>query len=174
MHIVNSKDPLPTDTLQACLSSEAVLLGAVGGPSFDGLPKHFARRAGLLRIRRSSAFLPICGRLCAFRARRLFSVAPEVVHGMDVLIVRELLGGLYFGEPRSIKGRPDNRVAMDTMRYGEPEIERIAHVAFELARSRRRKVTSVDKANVLDCSRLWRDVVTRVGQNYPDVKLSHM
>jgi 3-isopropylmalate dehydrogenase len=93
---------------------------------------------------------------------------------MEVLIVRELLGGLYFGEPRSTEGLPGHRSAVDTMRYSEAEIERIAHVAFELAGSRRRKVTSVDKANILDCSRLWRDVVTRVAQNYPGVKLSHM
>ncbi len=99
---------------------------------------------------------------------------PEVVRGTDVMIVRELLGGLYFGQPRSTQGAPGKRSAIDTMTYGEPEIERIAHMAFGLARSRRRKVTSVDKANVLDCSRLWRDVVTRVGQQYADVKLSHM
>ncbi len=99
---------------------------------------------------------------------------PEVVHGTDVLIVRELLSGIYFGQPRQTEGPAGNRSALDTMRYSEPEIERIAHVAFELACSRRRKVTSVDKANVLDCSRLWRDVVTRVAQQYPDVKLSHM
>jgi len=88
--------------------------------------------------------------------------------------VRELLGGIYFGEPRSTQGAAGNREALDTMRYTEPEIERIARMAFELARTRRRKVTSVDKANVLDCSRLWRDVVTRVAQEYPDVTLSHM
>ena len=99
---------------------------------------------------------------------------PEVVRGTDILIVRELLGGIYFGEPRLTQGPPGNRTATDTMRYGEPEIERIAHVAFELARTRRRKVTSVDKANVLDCSRLWREVTTRVGHEYPDVALSHM
>ena len=98
----------------------------------------------------------------------------ELVRGTDVMIVRELLGGIYFGEPRNTTGAPGNRVAIDTMRYGEAEIERIAKVGFELARSRRRKVTSVDKANVLDCSRLWREVVSQVGQQYPDVKLNHM
>ena len=90
------------------------------------------------------------------------------------MIVRELLGGIYFGEPRVTKGTAGNREALDTMRYTELEVERIARMAFELARTRRRKVTSVDKANVLDCSRLWRDVVTRVAQDYPDVKLAHM
>ena len=90
------------------------------------------------------------------------------------MIVRELLGGIYFGKPRSTQGAPGTRAAIDTMAYGEAEIERISRVAFELARSRRRKLTSVDKANVLDCSRLWRDVVTQIGQHYPDVKLNHM
>jgi 3-isopropylmalate dehydrogenase len=98
----------------------------------------------------------------------------DLVRGADVMIVRELLGGIYFGEPRSTQGAPGNRVAIDTMRYAEPEIERIAKVGFELARSRRGKVTSVDKANVLDCSRLWRAVVAQVGQQYSDVKLNHM
>jgi 3-isopropylmalate dehydrogenase len=97
----------------------------------------------------------------------------EVVRGTDVLIVRELLGGIYFGEPRSTEGAAGSRVAIDTMRYREPEIERIARVAFELAQSRLRRVTSVDKANVLDCSRLWREVVTRVAQQYPEVQLRH-
>ncbi len=96
-----------------------------------------------------------------------------MVRGADILIVRELLGGIYFGEPRSTEGAAGSRVAIDTMRYGEAEIERIARVAFELAQSRRRLVTSVDKANVLDCSRLWRDVVTRVAQEYPTVQLRH-
>jgi 3-isopropylmalate dehydrogenase len=98
----------------------------------------------------------------------------EVVRGTDMLIVRELLGGIYFGEPRLIHGAAGERSATDTMRYSEPEIERIARVAFDLARGRRRKVTSVDKANVLDCSRLWRDVVNQVAKLYPDVELSHM
>src|SRR6476620_7237055 len=154
--LLSSKDPLPADTAQSCLASGAVLLGAVGGPSFDNFPSH-------LRPALCFAALEDCSPLRA-----------EVVRGTDVLIVRELLGGIYFGEPRSTQGPAGNRVALDTMRYGEPEIERIAHVAFGLARSRRRIVTSVDKANVLDCSRLWREVVTQVGQQYSDVKLNHM
>jgi len=95
------------------------------------------------------------------------------VRGTDIMIVRELLGGAYFGQPRSIEGAPGSRVAVNTMRYGEPEIERIARVAFELAMKRKHKVLSVDKANVLECSRLWREVVTRVGKDYPEVKLGH-
>ncbi len=97
----------------------------------------------------------------------------EVVKGTDILLVRELLGGLYFGQPRSLAGEAGSRQALNTMRYGEAEIERIARVAFELARGRKRKVLSVDKANVLECSRLWRDVVTGVGAQFPDVKLAH-
>jgi 3-isopropylmalate dehydrogenase len=96
------------------------------------------------------------------------------VRGTDILIVRELLGGLYFGEPRSVTGREGSRVAVNTMQYGEEEIERIARIAFELARGRRSKVLSVDKSNVLECSRLWREVVSRVGEDNPDVQFSHM
>ncbi len=171
----HSKDPLPDDTLQACLSSEAVLMGAVGGPAFDGLPKHLRPEAGLLRIRRElGVYANLRPAICFAALEDCSPLRAEIAHGMDVLIVRELLGGLYFGQPRSIEGPPGHRAAVDTMQYGEQGIERIARVAFDLARSRRRKVTSVDKANVLDCSRLWRDVVTRVGQGYADVKLSHM
>jgi 3-isopropylmalate dehydrogenase len=172
---VSSKDPLPADTLQTCLASGAVLLGAVGGPAFDGLPKHLRPEAGLLRIRRElGVYANLRPAICFPAIEDCSPLRAEVAHGMDVLIVRELLGGLYFGEPRSIQGEPGHRFAVDTMQYGEPEIERIARMAFELARGRRRKVTSVDKANVLDCSRLWREVVTRVAQDFPDVKLAHM
>jgi 3-isopropylmalate dehydrogenase len=97
----------------------------------------------------------------------------EVVRGTDIMIVRELLGGTYFGQPRSIEGEPGARAAVNTMRYSEPEVDRIARVAFDLAMKRKRKVLSVDKANVLECSRLWREVVTRIGKEYPEVKLGH-
>src|SRR5712692_909749 len=173
--LLSSKDPLPNDTLQACLSSGAVLLGAVGGPSFDSFPGHLRPESGLLRLRRElGAFANLRPAVCFPALEDCSPLRPEVVRGTDIMIVRELLGGIYFGEPRLIQGPTGNRTATDTMRYGEQEIERITHVAFELARSRSRKVTSVDKANVLDCSRLWREVVTRVAQDYPDVKLSHM
>ncbi len=167
-------DPLPADTVQACLASGAVLLGAVGSPAFDHKPGHLRPEAGLLRIRRElgayanlrpAVFFPALEDTSPLRA--------EVVRGTDIMIVRELLGGAYFGSPRSIEGEPGSRVAVNTMRYSEQEIERIARVAFELAMKRRRKVLSVDKANVLECSRLWRDVVTRVGKDYPEVKLGH-
>ncbi len=173
--LLSSKDPLPADTLQACLSSGAVLLGAVGGPSFDSFPSHLRPERGLLRLRRElGVFANLRPAVCFAGLEDCSPLRSEVIRGTDVLIVRELLGGIYFGEPRATTGSPGNRSAIDTMTYGEPEIERIAHVAFELARGRRRKVLSVDKANVLDCSRLWREVVTRVGLDYPDVKLSHM
>src|SRR5256884_912445 len=173
--LLRSNHPLPDDTIHSCLASGAVLLGAVGGPSFDKFPKHLRPESGLLRLRRElGAFANLRPAVCFPALEDCSPLRPEVVRGTDVLIVRELLGGIYFGEPRSTQGAAGNREALDTMRYTEPEIERIVRMAFELARTRRRKVTSVDKANVLDCSRLWRDVVTRVAKEYSDVKLSHM
>jgi len=169
-----TNDPLPADTIQACLSSSAVLLGAVGSPAFDKNPGHLRPEAGLLRIRRElgayanlrpAVFFPALEDSSPLRA--------EIVRGTNIMIVRELLGGAYFGQPRSIQGDPGSRVAINTMRYAEHEVERIARVAFELAMKRKKKVLSVDKANVLECSRLWRDVVTRVGKDYPEVKLAH-
>jgi 3-isopropylmalate dehydrogenase len=173
--LVKSDDPLPSDTLQACLSSNAVLLGAVGGPAFDGYPGHLRPERGLLKLRQQLGVFANLRPAAVFRALEDGSpLKREIVHGTDMLIVRELLGGIYFGEPRLIQGAAGERSATDTMRYTEPEIERIAHVAFDLARGRRRKVISVDKANVLDCSRLWREVVNRVARLYSDVDLSHM
>lgn len=167
-------DPLPPDTTAACLSSSAVLLGAVGSPAFDHNPPHLRPETGLLRIRRElGAFANLRPAVLFPAVEDCSPLRPELVRGTDMLIVRELLGGAYFGQPRSIEGSPGSRVAINTMRYGEDEIERIARVAFELAMKRRRKVLSVDKANVLECSRLWREVVTRVGKDYPEVKLGH-
>ena len=173
--LLSKNDPLPPDTIQSCLSAGAVLLGAVGGPAFDKFTAALRPEKGLLRLRKAlGVFANLRPATCFPALEGCSPLRTEVVRGTDVLIVRELLGGIYFGEPRSTQGSAGNRVAIDTMRYGEPEIERIARVAFELARLRRRKVTSVDKANVLDCSRLWREVVTRVAQEYADVQLSHM
>jgi 3-isopropylmalate dehydrogenase len=172
--IRDHNDPLPDDTLRACLESDAVLLGAVGDPAFDGYPTNLRPEAGLLRLRRG------LGAFANLRPARLFPalvdsspLRPEVVKGTDVLIVRELLGGLYFGEPRGEREADGVREAINTMRYSVPEIERIARVAFDLARLRRRKVTSVDKANVLESSKLWREVVIGVAADYPDVNLEH-
>ncbi|HXG92308.1 MAG TPA: 3-isopropylmalate dehydrogenase [Blastocatellia bacterium] len=172
--LASDNDPLPQRTIESCLSSDAVLLGAVGHPDFDNHPMHLRPEAGLLRLRRElQGFANL-------RPARLFPALAdssplkrETVEGTDVLIVRELLGGLYFSQPRGIDEAGEIRAAVNTMRYSEPEIERVARVAFELARTRRKKVTSVDKANVLECSRLWREVVTRVAQDYPDIALEH-
>ncbi len=169
------EDPLPVDTLQACLSSSAVLMGAVGNPAFDHYPNHLRPEAGLLRLRRElGAYANLRPAICFPALEDSSPLRAELVRGTDIMIVRELLGGLYFGEPRSIAGSPGSRVATNTMTYDEPAIERIARVAFELAMKRRGKVLSVDKANVLECSRLWREVVIRCAKDHPGVQLSHM
>src|SRR5208282_529846 len=150
-----TNDPLPAETVQACLSSSAVLLGAVGSPAFDHNPGHLRPEAGLLRLRRElGAYANLRPAICFPALEDCSPLRPEIVRGTDIMIVRELLGGLYFGEPRSIQGEPGARVATNTMTYGEPAIERIARVAFDLAMKRHKKVLSVDKANVLECSRL--------------------
>ncbi len=173
--LLASEDPLPPDTLQACISSSAVLLGAVGAPSFDNLPAHLRPEAGLLRLRRElGAFANLRPAICYPALEDCSPLRAEVVRGTNILIVRELLGGLYFGEPRLLHGPTGDRAATNTMRYHEPEVQRIARIAFDLARTRRHSIVSVDKANVLECSRLWREVVTEIGRDYPDVKLSHM
>ncbi|HEV3513810.1 MAG TPA: 3-isopropylmalate dehydrogenase [Candidatus Sulfotelmatobacter sp.] len=169
-----TNDPLPADTIQACLSSAAVLLGAVGSPAFDHNPGYLRPEAGLLRLRRELGAYANLRPAVFFPALEDCSpLRVEIVRGTDIMIVRELLGGAYFGQPRSIEGSAGARVAINTMRYGEDEIERIARVAFELALKRKKKVLSVDKANVLECSRLWREVVTRIGKEYSEVKLGH-
>lgn len=173
--LLASDDPFPKDSLEACIGAGAVLLGAVGGPAFDKYPPHLRPESGLLRLRRElGVFANLRPAFCFDALVESSPLRPELVRGTDMLIVRELLGGIYFGEPRLIHGPTGSRIATDTMRYTEPEIERIARVAFELAQTRRKKVLSVDKANVLDCSRLWRDVTNRVAKTFPDVALSHM
>jgi 3-isopropylmalate dehydrogenase len=173
--LLASNDPLPADTLQACLASSAVLLGAVGGPAFDKYPSHLRPEAGLLRLRRElGVFANLRPATCLPGLEKCSPLRAEVVRGTDLVIVRELLGGIYFGEPRETKGATGSRIATDTMRYAEFEIERIAHIAFRMAQARKRKLMSVDKANVLDCSRLWRSVVNSVARHYPDVALTHM
>ena len=169
-----ANDPLPPDTLQTCLKSSAVLLGAVGSPEFDKNPGHLRPEAGLLRIRRElGAYANLRPAVFFSALEECSPLRPELVRGTDIMIVRELLGGAYFGEPRSIEGDPGARVAVNTMRYAENEVERIARVAFDLARKRKKRVLSVDKANVLECSRLWREVVTRIAKDYSEVTLAH-
>lgn len=165
--------PLPESTLQACLNSDAVLLGAVGAPEFDNLSREQRPEAGLLRLR--SALGGFANLRPAVSYQGIVDCSPlrrAKVEGADVLIVRELLGGLYFAEPRGFSANGES--AYNTMSYSVKEIERIARVAFDQARMRRKKLTSVDKANVLETSQLWRRTVTEVAQAYPDVKLEHM
>lgn len=162
---------LPPETLRACLDSNAVLLGAVGDPSVDHLPASQRPEAALLTLRRElGAFANLRPARCEDALVDATPFKPERIWGADVLTVRELLGGLYFGEPRSLA----DDEAFNTMRYTRHEIERVARVAFAEARRRRRLVTSVDKANVLETSRLWRSAVIAIAAEYPDVRLEHM
>lgn len=166
----NGSGPLPDATREAALHADAVFLGAVGDPSADHEPPHRRPEAGLLALR---AALGVYANLRPVRMHPALAAAsplrPERLAGTDLLVVRELLGGLYFGTPR---GR-DETSAYDTMRYTRAEIERIAHVAFRAARTRRHQVLSVDKANVLETSRLWRETVIAVAQEYPEIRLEH-
>ena len=168
--------PLPQSTIDLAKAADAILLGAVGGPKYDTLPRELRPEQGILGIRKAlSLFANLRPALLYPELAASSTLKPEVVAGLDVIIVRELTGDIYFGEPR---GRRVNaaglREGFDTMRYAENEIARIARVGFETARKRGRKLVSVDKANVLDTSILWREVVTEVGVDYPDVALSHM
>jgi len=168
-------DPLPARTLELAQRADAILFGAAGVPGDESIPYAMRPGASLLRLRKA------LGLFANFRPAFLFpeladasTLKREVVEGLDILILRELTGDLYFGEPRGITiNAAGEREAFNTMRYSESEIERIARVAFETARKRRRKVCSVDKANVLETMQLWREVTARVGKDYPDVELSH-
>lgn len=167
--------PLPARTLDACLAGDAVFLGAVGAPDFDDLPAHKRPEAGLLLLRQALGDYANLRPAISYDAISAASpLRPEIVEGADILIVRELLGGLYFGEPRGITNENGHSAAANTMRYSVAEIERVARVAFAAAARRRRKVTSVDKANVLETSQLWRQTVTRVARDYPEVALDHL
>jgi 3-isopropylmalate dehydrogenase len=169
-------DPLPARTLALAKSADAVLCGAVGGPKYDALPRPQRPEQGILRIRKE------LGLFANLRPAVLYpelvgasSLKPEVVSGLDIMILRELTGDIYFGEPR---GRGENasgeREGYDTMRYSESEIRRIVEVGFQTAQKRSNKLCSVDKENVLETSRFWREIVTDVARKYPEVQLSHM
>ena len=169
-------DPLPASTLELAKSADAVLLGAVGGPKYDQLPRAMRPEQGLLRIRKElGLFANLRPALVYKELAAASSLKPELVEDLDLMILRELTGDIYFGQPRGQR-QTDNgeREGFDTMKYSESEIRRIAHVAFTIAGKRNRKLCSVDKANVLDTSILWREVVTEVGKEYPDIELSHM
>ncbi len=169
-------DPLPESTLKLARAADAVLCGAVGGPQYDALPRDKRPEQGILRIRKElQLFANLRPAMLFEELASASSLKPELVAGLDILILRELTGDIYFGEPR---GRRTNargeREGYDTMLYSEPEIRRIAEVGFQAAMKRGRKLTSVDKENVLETSRFWREVVKDVAKNYPQVELSHM
>lgn len=168
-------EPLPKETVEACRQSDAVILGAVGGYKWDNLPGHLRPEAALLGLRSQlGLFANLRPAVIYDELKEACPLKPGVIgDSVDIMVVRELTGGIYFGD----RGRREGSLgqeAYDTENYSVFEVERIARTAFEIARKRRRKVTSVDKANVLESSRLWREVVTRVSKDYPDVALDHM
>ncbi len=173
--IDEQNNPLPQETISLCQNSDAVLLGAVGGPKWDQLPGHLRPEKGLLRIRQELGLFANLRPVTAFESlAQASTLKEEVINGVDLMIVRELTGGIYFGEPRERRLENGQELAVDTLSYTHAEIERIIRKGFELARVRRQKVTSVDKANVLESSRLWREVAEEVAKDFPDIELEHM
>ena len=172
--------PLPESTLRLAKAADAILFGAVGDWKYDKLERSLRPEQAILGLRKHlGLFANFRPAICYEQLTHASSLKPELVAGLDILIIRELTGDIYFGQPRGRRAAPDGpfagaEEAFDTMRYTRPEIERIAHVAFHAARKRRKRVTSVDKANVLETFQLWKDVVTEVGRQYPDVELDHM
>lgn len=167
--------PLPEATLDACRSADAILLGAIGGPVYDAAPRDLRPERGLLKLRSElQLFANLRPALLYSELAGASSLKPELVAGLDLMILRELTGGIYFGQPRGIEVRDGERVGFNTMVYSESEIRRIAVRGFEIARQRQRRLCSVDKANVLEVSELWREVVVDVSKEYPDVELTHM
>ncbi len=168
-------EPYPARTQAQARAADAILLGAVGGPRYDSLPRPQRPERGLLAIRKDLKLFANLRPAVVFpQLAAASSLKPEVVAGLDILIVRELTGDVYFGEPRGIETRDGERVGINTMIYSESEIRRIAHVAFQAAQKRQGRLCSVDKMNVLETTQLWRDVVCEVAAEYPDVALSHM
>ena len=164
-------DPLPQETITKSLQSDAVLFGAIGGPQWDELPREKRPESGLLRFRKElGVYANLRPAVVYDELINASSLKPEIIKGVDIMVVRELIGGIYFGEP---KGRTEDK-GWNTMVYTRSEIIRIAHQAFRIAQKRDKRVCSIDKANVLDVSQLWRDVVTEVSAEYPDVELTHM
>lgn len=164
-------DPLPRETITKSLASDAVLFGAIGGQKWDGLARESRPESGLLRFRKElGVYANLRPAVVYDELINASSLKPEIIKGVDIMVVRELIGGIYFGEP---KGRTEDK-GWNTMVYTRMEIERIAHRAFAAAQKRDKRVCSIDKANVLDVSQLWRDVVTEISAEYPDVELTHM
>jgi 3-isopropylmalate dehydrogenase len=172
--------PLPDATLKLAKQADAVLFGAVGDWKYDKLDRPLRPEQAILGLRKNlGLFANFWPAICYEQLVGSSSLKPELIAGLDILIIRELIGDIYFGQPRgrrtAVDGHfPGSQEAFDTMRYSRPEIERIAHVAFQAARKRSKRVTSVDKANVLETFQFWKDIVTEVGQQYPDVELDHM
>lgn len=172
--------PLPEATLKLALEADAVLFGAVGDWKYDSLPRHLRPEQAILGLRKAlGLFANFRPAICYEQLTHASSLKPELVAGLDILIIRELTGDIYFGTPRGRRTAtdghfPGSEEAFDTMRYSRPEIERIAHVAFQAAMQRSRRVTSVEKANVLETSQLWKDVMLDVHKQYPEVQLDHM
>ncbi len=169
-------DPLPEATMKLAQASDAVLLGAVGGWEYDALPRPMRPEQGLLRIRKGmGVFANLRPALLYPELASASTLKPEVVSGLDLMIVRELTGDIYFGQPRGVQvNDKGEREGINTMRYSESEIRRIAKVGYEIAMKRSRKMCSVDKANVLETTELWREIVTEMNKDYPEVELSHM
>jgi len=169
-------DPLPDATLKLAKDADAVLLGAVGDWKYDKLERHLRPERGLLRIRKElNLFANLRPALLYPELASASTLKPEVVSGLDIMIVRELTGDIYFGQPRGISTLENGeREGVNTMRYSESEIRRIGRVAFDIAMKRNKKVCSVDKANVLECTELWRQVMIELSKEYPEVELSHM
>ena len=167
--------PLPDETLALVKDSDAILLGAVGGPQYEALPREMRPERGLLGLRSElSLFSNLRPAILYPQLVDASSLKPEIVSGLDIMIVRELTGGIYFGQPREITEKDGERYAYNTAGYKESEIERIGRSAFEIAMKRDKRVCSVDKANVLEVSELWREVMENVAKDYPEVELSHM
>ncbi|MEN9435770.1 MAG: hypothetical protein RIR09_425 [Pseudomonadota bacterium] len=172
--------PLPDATLQLAMQADAVLFGAVGDWKYDTLDRPLRPEQAILGLRKNMGlFANFRPAICYEQLVHASSLKPELISGLDILIIRELTGDIYFGQPRgrriAVDGHfPGAEEAFDTMRYSRPEVERIAHVAFQAARKRHKRVTSVDKANVLETFQFWKDIVTEVGLQYPDVALDHM
>jgi 3-isopropylmalate dehydrogenase len=172
--------PLPEDTLKLAKDADAILFGAVGDWKYDTLARELRPEQAILGLRKHlSLFANLRPAICYPELTEASSLKPEIIAGLNILIVRELNGDIYFGAPKGIRTAtdglfPGTREGFDTMRYSEPEVERIAHVAFQAAQKRHKRLCSVDKSNVLETSQLWREVMTRIAKEYPDVELSHM
>ena len=167
--------PIPDETLEAAKNSDAVLLGAVGGPKWESLDFTVRPERGLLKLRSElELYANLRPAVIYGDLVNASTLKPEVVDGADLMVVRELTGGIYFGQPRGVEIRNGERVGFNTLVYSESEIRRIAKVGFEITMKRGKKLTSVDKANVLESTELWREVVTEVGKDFPEVELSHM